>query len=78
MNPHDPDDGAVLKAQGEVVMAALEVVQCIMAEPGAHHGDALQYAEEQLTLAARDLVRETDKLPADARPVGWGEWNPPY
>lgn len=71
MNGYNPDHGAALLAQGRVVTIALEVVQCVMAEPSAHREDALQYAEEQLALAARDLVRETDLLPENAKPVGW-------
>lgn len=73
MNGYNPDHSAALQAQGRVVMVALELVQCIMSEPSAHREDALQYAEEQLALAARELVRETDRLPLNARPVGWGE-----
>lgn len=68
-----PDHGPALEAQGRVVQAALELVQCVMAEPNAHREDVIEYAEEQLALAARDLARETDRLPAHARPVGWGQ-----
>lgn len=71
MNGYNPDHGAALKAQGQVIMVALELVQNLMAEPSAHRSVAIQYAEEQLALAARDLARETDRLPANAQPVGW-------
>lgn len=30
-----------------------------------------EYACEQFAIAARDLTRAVDKLPADAQPVGW-------
>jgi len=36
------------------------------------HADAeSEDADEQLALAARDLVRAVEALPADARPIGW-------
>ncbi|GAA0495164.1 hypothetical protein Ade02nite_19110 [Paractinoplanes deccanensis] len=37
----------------------------------AHFSDEAQYADEQLALAARDLVRAVEALPAERRPVGW-------
>ena len=38
------------------------------------HADAeQQYAEEQLALAARALVRAVDRKPADEQPIGWVE-----
>lgn len=30
-----------------------------------------EHADEQVALAARDLVRAVDALPEDERPVGW-------
>lgn len=32
-----------------------------------------QYSAERVALAARDLVRAVDALPADSRPIGWDQ-----
>lgn len=34
---------------------------------------AIQLAQEQLALAARELVQAVSELPADAQPVEWTE-----
>lgn len=59
-------------ARGELILAALRVLSAERRD-GAERGsaDELDYAEDQLALAARQLVNATDALPADQRPVGW-------
>jgi hypothetical protein len=42
--------------------------------PEDPNGDAAaEHADEQLALAARDLVRAVERLPEGKRPVGWDE-----
>lgn len=36
-----------------------------------HSDAAAEYADEQLALAARDLVRAVEALPEGERPIGW-------
>lgn len=36
-----------------------------------HSDAAAEHADEQLALAARELVRAVEALPADQRPIGW-------
>jgi hypothetical protein len=50
-------------------------LRALSAERGqddAHYAAELDYSYEQLALAARELTRATDALPAGKRPVGWG------
>lgn len=67
------DEFTVMDAQGKVESAALEAIQA------RHYGRetdlwadaASEHADEQLALAARDLVRAIEALPAADRPVFW-------
>lgn len=56
-----------------VIKAALRVIGSTHYQHASDpHADAeQQYAEEQLALAARALVRAVDRKEADERPVGW-------
>lgn len=41
-------------------------------DPHTNSDSEIEYAEETLALAARELVRATDALPPEQRPIGWG------
>ena len=60
--------------------AARTVERAALCSVAAHHyfadGDphadaAAEYADEQLALAARELVRAVEALPEGERPIGW-------
>lgn len=42
-------------------------------EHNPHLDAEREYSAEQLALAARELVRAVDALPADQQPIGWTE-----
>lgn len=56
-----------------VIQAALRVISSTHYQRADNpHADAEQeYAEEQLALAARALVRAVDRKDADKQPIGW-------
>ncbi|MFD3363622.1 hypothetical protein ACFWW5_11020 [Streptomyces albidoflavus] len=60
-------------AHQKLVTAALAVIETThyyrVEDP--HADAAREYAEEQLALAARNLARAVDTLPADEQPIGW-------
>jgi hypothetical protein len=58
-----------------VIKAALRVIGSTHYQRADDpHADAeAQYAEEQLALAARALVRAVDRKSADEQPIGWVE-----
>lgn len=62
---------AEIQAREELLRAALRVLAAERSEPHAHSDDEIAYAEELLALAARDLVRAVDWLPANRRPAQW-------
>lgn len=41
------------------------------ADEGPHADAQAEHDDDRLALAARDLVRAVDALPADEQPVGW-------
>lgn len=41
------------------------------ADEDPHSDAAAEHADEQLALAARDLVRAVEALPGHQRPIGW-------
>lgn len=60
-------------AREELVRSVLRYLSAEHGDPGdPHHAAELEYSEEQVALAARDLTRATDDLPADEQPIGWG------
>jgi hypothetical protein len=60
------------RAEDRLLQQALQVVAIEYEDPGnPHHDDALAYAQEQLALAAQELVDAVDKLPEEIQPVGW-------
>ncbi|MGW7288974.1 hypothetical protein ACWGH4_26220 [Streptomyces sp. NPDC054847] len=58
-----------------LIKAALRVIHAThYSRPDDPHQDAEQaYSDEQLALAARELVRAVDAKPADEQPIGWCE-----
>jgi hypothetical protein len=61
------------RAARQVEAAALRAITahyyCRAEDP--HSSAEAEYASEQLAMAARDLVRAVEALPADKRPIGW-------
>jgi hypothetical protein len=57
----------------QLVSAVLRLVHSThYADEASPHWDAeREYSTEQVALAARELVRAVDELPADQRPIGW-------
>lgn len=63
-----------VNAHENVMRAALRVLSAERGrEDDPHFAAELDYAEELLALAARELTRATDALPEDEQPVGWRE-----
>jgi Arc/MetJ-type ribon-helix-helix transcriptional regulator len=63
----------VYNAREELLRAALRRLSAEHGcEEDSHHAAELEYSDELLALAARDLTRATDALPADEQPIGWG------
>jgi hypothetical protein len=61
-------------ARNELLRAALRVLAAERGnESDPHFGDELDYAQEGLALAARDLVDAVNQMPADQQPVGWAQ-----
>ncbi len=58
------------EAQRKVEAAALQSIHATHFTDDRHAAAAAQYAAEQIALAARDLVRAVEALPADNRPLG--------
>lgn len=60
-------------AQHRLFRAALEALLAsdYGDESRPHYDASAQHAEEQMALAARDLVRAVEALPANERPIGW-------
>jgi hypothetical protein len=59
-------------ARNELLRAALRVLDAERGdESDPHFGDELDYAQEGLALAARDLADAVNQMPADQQPVGW-------
>ncbi|MCX4444766.1 hypothetical protein ACFY9R_29170 [Streptomyces albidoflavus] len=60
-------------AHQKLVAAALDAIQAThyYREEDPHADASREYAEEQLALAARNLARAVDTLPADEQPIGW-------
>lgn len=58
-----------------VIKAALRVIGSTHYQRADDpHADAeLEYAQEQLALAARALVRAVDRKDEDAQPIGWAD-----
>ena len=61
------------RARDLVEAAALRVIQGrhYARETDPHAGAQLEWADELLALAARDLVRAVEALPEEDRPIGW-------
>lgn len=59
------------KAREQLISSVFRILEADRAEPHAHADAEREYAGEQLALAARDLTRATEALPAGERPVGW-------
>lgn len=60
------------KAHHALLGAALRAIHSNdYADEGPHAAAQSEYDDERLALAARDLVRAVDALPADDQPVGW-------
>ncbi|MFE2994165.1 hypothetical protein ACFXG4_04025 [Nocardia sp. NPDC059246] len=59
-------------ARDELAHAAVAYVRA-MIDPREHphSAAAAEYAEEQMCLAARQVVRAVEALPAERQPVGW-------
>ena len=58
-------------ARERLLSAAL---RCLSAERVGEHADkaaSIEYADEELALAARELAEATHALPKDRQPVGW-------
>lgn len=73
---NDPDThGRVFEARSDLIRAALGYVLAADYgdESSPHHGDSIQYNEDALALAARDLAEATEALPRADRPVGWNK-----
>jgi hypothetical protein len=64
--------GDVYHAREVLLSAALRALSAERGQDDAHYAAELDYSYEQLALAARELTRATDALPAGKRPVGWG------
>jgi len=64
----------VTGAMQAVESAALKSVHARWFPAEGPHADAAsEHADEQLCLAARDLARAIEALPAKDRPIGWDE-----
>lgn len=59
------------EARERLLRAALHCLSAERADEHAHKADEIEYADERLALAARDLATATEALPAEKRPVGW-------
>ncbi|MEU3261003.1 hypothetical protein ABZ694_24975 [Streptomyces albidoflavus] len=57
----------------KLIATALDTIQAThyYREEDPHADAAREYADEQLALAARNLTRAVDALPADEQPIGW-------
>lgn len=57
----------------QLISAALDAIQAThyYREEDPHADASREYADEQLALAARNLARAVDALPADEQPIGW-------
>lgn len=57
----------------QLMAAVLRQIQANhYSDESSPHWDAeREYSAEQVALAARDLVRAVNALPADQRPIGW-------
>ena len=64
------------EARERLLRAALRCLTAEREDEHAHKGDEIEYADEQLALAARDLAGATDALPADRQPAGWRQLPP--
>jgi hypothetical protein len=59
------------EARERLLQAALRCLSAERAGEHAHKAAEIEYADEQLAIAARDLAAATGALPADRQPVGW-------
>jgi Arc/MetJ-type ribon-helix-helix transcriptional regulator len=62
---------SVHEARDRVIRAALRALQAQQATPHRYSDDEIEYADEQLALAARDLTEATEA--AKSKPVGWSQ-----
>lgn len=68
------NDLAYIRAVHELFRAVLRSAALDYADQGYPNFDAeCQHVEEQLCLAARDLVKAVDARPEDEQPVGWAD-----
>lgn len=67
------DSFTVDRTQTRVEAAALRTIAAhhYFQDEDPHADAQAEHASEQLALAARDLVRAVEALPADKRPIGW-------
>ena len=70
-----PDDPDVLTARRRLDKAVLNSILAgeYGEESDPHYAAAAEHADEEVALAARDLVRAVDALPLAEQPVGWAE-----
>lgn len=64
----------VIEVAGQIEDVMRASLRCLTAERTDPHANAdaeSEYADEQLALAARDLVKSIDALPPRERPIGW-------
>lgn len=69
------DSLAYSEARERVLGAALRLMTARHVadnDPRADSDSEIEYAEEMLALAARDLAHATDALPPEQHPIGWG------
>ncbi len=70
----EPEPAPVLHpvtARERLLRAALRCISATLAGESADADADSEYADEQLALAARDLVAATDATDAGRQPVGW-------
>lgn len=59
------------EARARVLRAALRCLSARLADEHAMADAEVQYASEQLAIAARDLVNATNAMDPGDQPVGW-------
>lgn len=73
-----PEENDIDQARETVLTAADRLTRAYNAEPHAHSDAEIEYSQELLALAARDLHLATEALPRNDRPVGWNTHRRPH
>ena len=66
----------VIAARENLIRQVIRLLSGERSEPHAYSAAEVEYAQELVALAARDLAEATDGLPQKDRPVGWARSDP--